>query len=105
MGEKNVAPALFTRMLTWPTSEVVRASASSTSAAWRTSVVIPRPLTSAAAAEAVSASRSQMTTFAPNAASPLAMPRPIPAPPPVTTATLSVSSTDVGLMDMLATVQ
>jgi len=81
---------------------VVRARASSTSADWRTSVVMPRPPTSAAAAAHVSASRSQIATEAPKAVRPRAMPRPIPAPPPVTTATRSVSSTDEGSMDMSA---
>ena len=84
-------PALFTRMLTGPSSATVRSSARSTSADSRTSAWIPRAPISAAAAAAVSALRSQMATFAPKAAKPRAMPRPIPEPPPVTTATRSVN--------------
>src|ERR1700733_483636 len=37
-----------------------------------------------------------MATLAPKAAKPLAMPRPMPEPPPVTTATRSVSKMDDG---------
>ena len=37
--------------------------------------------------------RAEIATRAPNAVSPTAMPRPMPAPPPVTTATRSVRST------------
>ena len=58
------------------------------------------PPTSSAAAAAVSAWRSQMATLAPKAVNPLAMPRPIPEPPPVTTATRSVSRTSEGSMGM-----
>src|SRR4051794_23759132 len=48
------------------------------------------PMASAADAH-VSGLRSQIVTDAPNAVSPSAMPRPMPSPPPVTTATRPVS--------------
>ena len=57
------------------------------------------PNASAAAAQ-VCGSRSQMATDAPNAARPSAIPRPMPAPPPVTTATRPVSRMSDGVMVM-----
>ena len=63
------------------------ASAASTWRLSRTSVTTLSPPTSAAAASHVSECCSQIATLAPNAAKPLAIPRPIPEPPPVTTAT------------------
>ena len=68
-----------------------RASAASTWSPSRTSATIPSaPIDSAAPAQ-VCGSRSQMATDAPNAAIPAATPRPMPAPPAVTTATRPVS--------------
>ena len=90
-------PALFTRMLTGPSSATVRSSATihlGGLADVGVDARARRPPPPAAAA--VSALRSQMATFAPKAAKPRAMPRPIPEPPPVTTATRSVSRTDEG---------
>ena len=86
-GEKNTPPALFTRMVGVPSSDTVRASATSTWSSSRTSVTQANPPVSAAAASHVLASRSQMATRAPNDAKPFAMPRPMPEPAPVTTAT------------------
>src|SRR6202167_5855331 len=88
-------------MLTGPSSATVRSRARSTSADSRTSVGRERPPTSSAAAADVSGFFSQIATFAPKAANPLAMPRPIPEPPPVTTATRSVRSTAEGSIDTM----
>ena len=96
--ERNTPPALFTRIVTGPSSATVWASAASTCAPSRTSVVMPSAPISSAADAHVDGSRSQMATRAPKAASPAAMPRPMPAPPPVTTATRSVSRMSEGDM-------
>ena len=95
----NTPPALLTRMSAHRGSRWSAANAASTSADSRTSVTMPSPPISSAAAAAVSGLRSQMATLAPKAARPRAMPRPMPAPPPVTTATWSVRRTEDGSRD------
>src|SRR5271156_4652515 len=86
-------PALLTRIVTGPSSAEVCARAASTAALSRTSAAIPSAPISAAADAHESGLRSQIATCAPNAFSPAATPRPMPAPPPVTTATRSVRRT------------
>src|SRR6201987_4726075 len=91
--DQKTPPALFTRMVTVPSSAVVRASAASTAALSLTSTAIPSTPISAAADAHESGLRSQIATCAPNALNPAAIPRPMPEPPPVTTATRSVRRT------------
>src|SRR5271155_1312936 len=91
--DQKTPPALLTRIVTGPSSAVVWASAAATAPLSRTATVIPSAPISAAAEEHDSGVRSQDATCAPNALNPAAMPRPMPAPPPVTTATRSVRRT------------
>ena len=99
-GEANTPPALLTRMRTGPNSSTVCASAASTCSASRTSVTMPSAPSDTAASAQLSWLRSQIATEAPNAARPAAIPRPMPLPPPVTTATCPVSRMSEGLIAM-----
>src|SRR5262245_46205313 len=90
------APALLTRMSILPNASRVRSTIVLTSAALVTSVFMattlrPSPLTSPATFSALSTWMSGIATSAPSRASASTMPRPIPLPPPVTTATLPAS--------------
>ena len=86
-GAAKVPPALLIRIVGQPRRSVVSAKAASTWSASRTSTTKPSPLISSPAALAVSGSFSQTATREPKLASVRATPRPIPVPPPVTTAT------------------
>src|SRR5258705_7622016 len=90
-GELTTPPALLTRIDGVPSSVAVRASAASTCPLSLTSVTMPRAPIASAVDVHVSTLLSQIATDAPNAASPSATPRPMPSPPPVTTATRPVS--------------
>src|SRR5262244_3528433 len=90
------APALLTRMSILPNDSRVRSTIVLTSAALVTSVFMattlrPSPLTSPATFSALRTWLSGMAISAPSRASASTMPRPIPLPPPVTTATLPAS--------------
>src|SRR5881296_594552 len=90
------APALLTRMSILPNVSRVRSTIVLTSAALVTSVFMartlrPSPLTSPATFSAFSTWMSGIATSAPSRAIASTMPRPIPLPPPVTTATLPSS--------------
>src|SRR5438445_5877436 len=90
------APALLTRMSILPNDSRVRSTIVLTSAALVTSVFMartlrPSPLTSPATFSAFSTWMSGMAMSAPSRAIASTMPRPIPLPPPVTTATLPAS--------------
>src|SRR5213594_4347519 len=90
------APALLTRMSILPNDSRVRSTIVFTSAALVTSVFIartlrPSPLTSPATFSALSTWMSGIAMSAPSRAIASTMPRPIPLPPPVTTATLPAS--------------
>src|SRR6266849_6917113 len=89
-------PALFTRMLMRPHSASAQSITRATSSGRRTSATraIPRrPLwrTAAAVASTSARVRENVSTSAPSCASPSAIVRPIPRPPPVTTAVLPSS--------------
>src|SRR5437899_7441037 len=90
------APALLTRMSILPNDSRVRSTIVLTSAALVTSVFMartlrPSPLTSPATFSALSTWMSGIAMSAPSRAIASTMPRPIPLPPPVTTATLPAS--------------
>src|SRR5262247_3984923 len=90
------APALLTRMSILPSASRTRSTIAFTSAALVTSVFIamtlrPSPFTSAATFSAFSTWISGMAMSAPSRAMASTIPRPIPLPPPVTTATLPAS--------------
>src|SRR5437667_8843699 len=87
------APALLTRMSILPNVSRVRSTMALTSAALVTSVFMartlrPSPLASPATFSAFNTWMSGMTTSAPSRAIASTIPRPMPLPPPVTTATL-----------------
>src|SRR6266550_4510164 len=95
-GESSPMPALLARMSTVPHSRTTRAKSASTCALSATSVgtpmaVPPSARISAATRSALSRFRSATATCAPSAAKRRAIARPIPDPPPVTTATRLVS--------------
>src|SRR5437870_9785915 len=90
-GESSPMPALLERMSTVPHSRTTRAKSASTWALSATSVgtamaAPPSAKTSAATRSAPSRLRSATATCAPSAAKRRAIARPIPDPPPVTTA-------------------
>src|SRR5438876_372305 len=90
------APALFTRMSILPHASRVRSTIALTSAALVTSVFIattlrPSALTSVATFSACSTWMSAIAMSAPSRAIASTIPRPMPLPPPVTTATLPAS--------------
>ncbi len=89
-------PALFTRMSILPRNSRVRSTIARTSAELVTSVFMamalrPSALTSSATFSALSTWMSGIAMSAPSRAIASTMPRPIPLPPPVTTATLPAS--------------
>src|SRR5215510_6205862 len=89
-------PALFTSTSILPSDSRTRSTMVFTSAALVTSVFMattrrPSPLTSSATFSAFSTWMSGMATSAPSRASASTIPRPMPLPPPVTTATLPAS--------------
>src|SRR6185369_6974960 len=93
-------PALFTRMSIRPSSPLARSTIARRSARLVTSVRTamarrPRPPTSSAVRTAPALSTSATTTSAPRRASSRAVARPMPRPPPVTIATVPLSSIDV----------
>src|SRR2546428_800161 len=90
------APALFTRMSILPHASRVRSTIALTSAELVTSVFIattlrPSALTSVATFSACSTWMSAIAMSAPSRAIASTIPRPMPLPPPVTTATLPAS--------------
>src|SRR6185369_13062881 len=93
-------PALFTRMSIRPSSPLARSTIARRSARLVTSVRTamarrPRAPTSSAERLAPASSSSATTTSAPRRASSRAVARPMPRPPPVTIATVPLSSIDV----------
>jgi len=80
-------PALFTTMSTRPKLAITAAASARTLSGSETSTLIPVAPIDAAVASSAWRSMSAITTVACSAISCSAMPRPIPAAPPVTTAT------------------
>ena len=98
----DAEPALLTRMSILPSASRTRSTIALTSAELVTSVFIvmtlrPSSLTSAPTFSAFSTWMSGMATSAPSRAIASTIPRPIPLPPPVTTATLPASRIEVPL--------
>src|SRR5580658_1443310 len=95
-GAPQVAPALLTRMWTRssdrPTSSASRRHSSSRDRSAGTDSATPYWDSSATAASPASALRELMYTEAPACSSPRAIIKPIPRPPPLTTATFPVRS-------------
>ena len=94
----DVTPALLKRRWQAPSRAKTSSASASTDSAEETSVTTPRTLpTSASSLTATSStgsSTSAMTTRAPSSSSASVMPRPMPAAPPVTTATLPFRSSN-----------
>src|SRR5713101_7130451 len=92
-GPKSPMPALLTRIPTGPSFASVAETSFPTSSARVTSAVCQKtllvcPRNASAVAPSLSLSRPQMATPAPSSASFMAIARPMPRPPPVTSAIL-----------------
>src|SRR5436309_3925840 len=97
------APALFTRMSIFPSASRVRSTIALMSAELVTSAFIattlrPSALTSVATFSAFSTWMSGMAISAPSRAIASTIPRPMPLPPPVTTATLPASRMQISFV-------
>src|SRR5438132_4021141 len=88
----RLMPALFTRMSTRPWRLWISAAAFATCALSPTSQATASALTCFSACLSVASLRPEITTLAPLFASAVAAARPMPEPPPVTQATLPLSS-------------
>src|SRR5580704_14382839 len=94
----DVTPALLKRRWQAPSCAKTSSASASTEAAEETSVTTPLTLPASAnsftATSSTGSSTSAMTTRAPSSSSDSVMPRPMPAAPPVTTATLPFRSSN-----------
>ena len=94
----DVTPALLKSRWQAPSRAKTSAASFSTESAEETSVTTPRTApaspSSCTAARSTGSSTSAMTTRAPSSSSDSVMPRPMPAAPPVTTATLPFRSSN-----------
>src|SRR6266436_2959104 len=105
-GPKSPMPALLTRIPIGPSFVSVAETNFPTSSARVTSAVCQKtllvsPCSASAVARSFSLSRPQMATSAPSSASFIAIARPIPRLPPVTSATLPISSPLVFLVSFV----
>src|SRR5712692_2596056 len=105
-GSSLSHPALFTTMSSWPNCARASSTARLTSARRVRSQPSASPLTPSASiscltASALSARMSSTATSSPSCARPSAMARPMPRPPPVTSAVLPLSFMTLSLLSIL----